>query len=94
MQNYYILIHRRIRKWLGDNIELTIMTRYVVTTGAGSSHQLEGIDVAMEVDSDTQSSRRDNTRILRQTNSNSIHQQIWRDQVPKFEDLSQKTWNA
>jgi hypothetical protein len=27
----------------GDNMELTIMTRYVVTTGAGSPHQLEGI---------------------------------------------------
>jgi hypothetical protein len=85
MQNSYILIYTDASDngWV-DNMELTIMTRYVVTTGAGSPHQLEGTDVAMEVDSDSQSSRRDNARILRQTNSNIIHQQIWRDPSPKI----------
>ena len=75
-------------------MELTIMTRYVVTTGAGSPHQLEGIYVVMEVDSDSKSSRRDNTRSLRQTNSNSIHQQIWRVQVPKSDGSVPEDWNA
>jgi hypothetical protein len=55
------------------------MARYVVMTGAvsvGPANQLEGTDGAMEVDSDTQSARENNTRVLRQHHSNSIHQQI------------------
>lgn len=68
-------LHGRIGQGLRDNMEPTRMARCVVTTGAGSPHQLEGIDGAMEVDSDTQSARGDNMRVLRQHNSNSIHQQ-------------------
>jgi hypothetical protein len=66
-------------------MEPTIMARCVVTTGAGSPPQLEGIDGVMELDSVTRSARGDNTRILRQHNRNSIHQQIWRDQVPELD---------